>query len=107
MLAKFEQPLVDSVDHFACLFAGGVETEVHPDDETVEVISNSRSSFGKSSFHPRGSRRSRQQQIGGRKVGLPPSVATRYRSAAIALRAPLVRSLMTYRRMAGQNRGAI
>ena len=30
------QPLVDAVDHFARLLAGGVETEVHQGDETVE-----------------------------------------------------------------------
>src|ERR1700686_5412240 len=30
------EPLVDAVDHFASLLAGGVETEVHQDDETVE-----------------------------------------------------------------------
>jgi len=30
------QPLVDAVDHSASLLAGGVETEVLQDDETVE-----------------------------------------------------------------------
>ena len=30
------EPLVDAVDHFASLLAGGVETEVLQDDETVE-----------------------------------------------------------------------
>ena len=30
------EPLVDAVDHFASLLAGGIETEVHQDDETVE-----------------------------------------------------------------------
>src|SRR5438132_4403893 len=30
------EPLVDAVDHFASLLAGGVETEVHQDDKTVE-----------------------------------------------------------------------
>ena len=30
------EPLVDAVDHFASLFAGGVEAEVHQDGETVE-----------------------------------------------------------------------
>src|SRR6202041_1839345 len=30
------EPLVDAVDHFASLLAGGVETEVHQDGETVE-----------------------------------------------------------------------
>ena len=30
------EPLVDAVDHFASLLAGGVETEVHQDDESVE-----------------------------------------------------------------------
>jgi hypothetical protein len=30
------EPLVDAVDHFASLFAGGVETEVHQDDQSVE-----------------------------------------------------------------------
>ena len=30
------EPLVDAVDHLASLLAGGVETEVHQDDETVE-----------------------------------------------------------------------
>ena len=30
------QPLVDAVDHFASLLAGGVETEVLQDDESVE-----------------------------------------------------------------------
>jgi hypothetical protein len=29
------EPLVDPVDHFASLLAGGVEAEVHQDDETV------------------------------------------------------------------------
>src|SRR5215831_6655389 len=29
-------PLVDALDHFACLFAGGVEAEIHQDDKTVE-----------------------------------------------------------------------
>ena len=28
------QPLVDAVDHFASLVAGGVETEVHQGDES-------------------------------------------------------------------------
>jgi len=30
------EPLVDAVDHFASLLAGGVETEVHQDNEAVE-----------------------------------------------------------------------
>jgi hypothetical protein len=30
------QPLVDAVDHFASLLAGGIETEVLQDGETVE-----------------------------------------------------------------------
>ena len=30
------EPLVDAVDHFASLLAGGVETEVLQDDESVE-----------------------------------------------------------------------
>jgi hypothetical protein len=30
------EPLVDAVDHFAGLLAGGVETEVLQDDESVE-----------------------------------------------------------------------
>ena len=30
------EPLVDAVDHFASLLAGGVETEVFQDDESVE-----------------------------------------------------------------------
>src|SRR3989442_8309742 len=30
------EPLVDAVDHFASFLAGGVETEVHQDNETVE-----------------------------------------------------------------------
>ena len=30
------EPLVNAVDHFASLLAGGVETEVHQDDEAVE-----------------------------------------------------------------------
>src|ERR1700679_1317419 len=30
------EPLVDAVDHFASLLAGGVQTEVHQDGETVE-----------------------------------------------------------------------
>ncbi len=30
------EPLVDAVDHFASLLAGGVETEVHQDDESIE-----------------------------------------------------------------------
>src|SRR5258706_15968360 len=30
------EPLVDAVDHFASLLAGGVETEVHQDGESVE-----------------------------------------------------------------------
>src|ERR1700732_2576232 len=30
------EPLVDAVDHLASLLAGGVETEIHQDDETVE-----------------------------------------------------------------------
>jgi hypothetical protein len=30
------EPLVDAVDHFASLLAGGVETEVNQGDETVE-----------------------------------------------------------------------
>jgi len=30
------EPLVDAVDHFASLLVGGVETQVHQDDETVQ-----------------------------------------------------------------------
>src|ERR1700732_122328 len=30
------EPLVDAADHFAILLVGGIETEVHQDDETVE-----------------------------------------------------------------------
>src|SRR5215469_8555958 len=30
------EPLVDALDHFARLFAGGVEAEFHQDDKTVE-----------------------------------------------------------------------
>jgi len=30
------EPLVDAVDHSASLLAGGVETEVHQDDQTIE-----------------------------------------------------------------------
>ena len=31
-----DEPLVDAVDHFASLLAGGVEAEIHQGDETVE-----------------------------------------------------------------------
>ncbi len=30
------QPIFDAVDHFASLRAGGIKTEVHQDDESVE-----------------------------------------------------------------------
>ena len=30
------EPLVDAVDHFASLFAGGVETEAHQDGESIK-----------------------------------------------------------------------
>ena len=31
-----DEPLVDAVDHFSGLFAGGVETKIHQNDESVE-----------------------------------------------------------------------
>ena len=84
-------PLVTTVDHFASLLAGGVEIEVLPDDETVK-----------------------RNEVPLRPWPLLPAggcwasswlpslrVATRDRSAAIALGALPVRSLMTCQRMAG------
>src|ERR1700688_2192205 len=37
VVERFKQePVVDAVDHFAGLFVGGVEAEIHQDDKTVE-----------------------------------------------------------------------
>ena len=85
------EPLVNAVDHFASLLAGGVETEVLQDDETVK---GRRSHFGPPA-------NCRQRDWRARSWAPQPSVAMRDRSAAIALGASPVRSLMTCQRMAG------
>jgi len=87
------EPLVDAVDHFASLLAGGVETEILQDDESVEGDKQASVLLRPA---PVASRR-----LEGEKLGSPASVATRDRSAAIALGASPVRSLMTCQRMAG------
>ena len=84
------EPLVDAVDRFASLLAGGVQTEVLQDHETVEG--------DKAPLRPP------QFPAGdwtARSCAPQPSVATRDRSAAIGLAASPVRSLMTCQRMAG------
>ena len=55
------EPLVDAVDHFASLLAGGVETEVLQGDETVEG----------NQVPLRPVRPSCRQEIGGEKLGSP------------------------------------
>jgi hypothetical protein len=76
------EPLVDAVDHFASLLAGGVETEVLQDDESVEGISkpgpppaNRLSTRGAPPQLPAG-------DWSARSWAPQPSVATRDRSAA-------------------------
>jgi hypothetical protein len=95
------QQLVDAVDHFASLFAGGVETEVHQNGETVE--GNKQGSVllrivspPAGPLAPVASRR-----LAGENLGSQPSVATRDRSAAIVFGASPVRSLMTRQGMVG------
>ena len=65
------QPLVDAVDHFASLLAGGVETEVLQDDETVEGNKQAPVLLRQIVSPPAGPRPSCRQEIGGREVGLP------------------------------------
>src|SRR5580704_1680188 len=74
------QQLVDAVDHFVSLFAGGVETEVHQNGETVE--GNKQGSVllrivspPAGPLAPVASRR-----LAGENLGSQPSVATRDRS---------------------------
>ena len=59
------EPLVDAVDHFASLLAGGVETEVLQDDETVE--GNKQASVLLRPSAPVAP----AEEIGGREVALP------------------------------------
>jgi hypothetical protein len=66
------EPLVDAVDHFASLLAGGIETEVHQDDETVEGNKQASLRLRQIVSPPAGGARPTcLQEIGGREVGLP------------------------------------
>ena len=78
------EPLFDAVDHFASLLAGGVETEVLQDDQSVER--NQQASVLRQIVrHPRACPSGRQEIGRARSWAPQPSVATRDRSAAIAL----------------------
>ena len=101
VVEPFEHELFfDTVDHFASLLAGGVETEVHQYDETVEGDKHL-GLVGKS-FAIRAERRPRAgRRLAREKPAPQPSVATRDRSAAIASGDSPVRSLMTCQRMDG------
>ena len=65
---KYE-PLVDAVDHFASLLAGGVEAEVLQDDESVEGNKQA-PSFGKS-LSIRGTAPVAGGRLAGEKLGSP------------------------------------
>ena len=65
------EPLVDAVDHFASLLAGGVETEVLQDDESVEGDKQAAVSFGKSSLHPGAAAPVAGGRLAGEKLGAP------------------------------------
>ena len=97
------QPLVDAVNHFASLLAGGVETEIHQDDESVKGNQQAPVLPRQISSPPAGPRAQSPAGEWRARSWLPqPSVATRDRSAAIARGAEQpVRSLMTCQRMAG------
>ena len=97
-----DEPLVDPVDHFAGLPAGGVETEVHQDGETVEGNKQVPVVLRQIGSPPtRGPAPVAGSSLAGEEVWSPqPSVATRERSAANVLGAP-VRSLITCQRMDG------
>jgi hypothetical protein len=66
------EPLVDAVDHFVSLLAGGVETEVLQDDESVEGNQHASVLFGQIVSPPAGALAPvASRRLGGEELGSP------------------------------------